>query len=275
MGPLRRRRRLHFTPADQGWGRGDRPVINLSWTDAKQYIAWLSKESGQTYRLPSEAEWEYAARAGTTTPFWWGKDAGEGHARCADCGDKTPRTAPVGSFRPNGFGLYDTSGNAAEWVEDCWNPSYAGAPSNGVGLDHGRLRAAGAARRLLPQQERRRRFGRAFPLRQRRALLRQWLPAWRAILNDAQCLGGQIETAIVSLRRGPLPRFGRVRCHLRCTGCACGLLGLSPACALAAVRRRAKPSRRAASRWSSATPNTSTPACSPTRSTTPTRSRRC
>ena len=120
-----------YTPPDQGWGRGERPAINLGWTDAQQYVGWLSKQTGQKYRLPSEAEWEYAARGGAATPFWWGKEVGSGHAKCADCGDKTPRTVPAGSFRPNAFGLYDTSGNAAEWVEDCWNPSYKGAPTDG------------------------------------------------------------------------------------------------------------------------------------------------
>lgn len=120
-----------YSPSDQGWGRGDRPAINLSWADAKQYVAWISKQTGKTYRLPTEAEWEYSARAGTTTPYWWGKEAGEGHARCADCGEKATGTSPVASFRPNGFGLYDTSGNVAEWVEDCWNPSYRGAPGDG------------------------------------------------------------------------------------------------------------------------------------------------
>ena len=120
-----------YTPSDQGWGRGDRPAINLSWTDAKQYVAWISKQTGQSYRLPTEAEWEYSARAGAVTPYWWGKDVGSGHAKCAECGDKTPRTVPAGSFRPNAFGLYDTAGNAADWVEDCWNPSYKGAPADG------------------------------------------------------------------------------------------------------------------------------------------------
>jgi formylglycine-generating enzyme required for sulfatase activity len=121
-----------FNPPDQGWGRGDRPVTNVSWDDAKEFAAWLSKSTGMPYRLPTEAEWEYAARGGSTTPYWWGKDAGAGHARCADCGGSdNARTAPVGSFRPNAFGLYDTAGNAAEWVEDCWNPTYHGAPGDG------------------------------------------------------------------------------------------------------------------------------------------------
>jgi formylglycine-generating enzyme required for sulfatase activity len=119
-------------PSDQGWGRADRPVINVSWDDAKEFVAWLSQKTGQTYRLPSEAEWEYVARAGTSSAYWWGKDVGVGHAKCEDCGgDPAHKTVPVGSFRPNAFGLYDTAGNATEWVEDCWNPSYQGAPHDG------------------------------------------------------------------------------------------------------------------------------------------------
>lgn len=118
-------------PEDHGWGRGDRPVINVSWEDAKVYVAWLSQKTGQKYRLPSEAEWEYAARAGTRTPFWWGREAGAGHAQCDSCGSPIKQQVlPAGSFRPNGFGLYDTSGNAAEWVEDCWNDSYRNAPKD-------------------------------------------------------------------------------------------------------------------------------------------------
>jgi len=118
-------------PEDHGWGRGDRPVINVSWEDAKLYVAWLSQKTGQKYRLPSEAEWEYAARAGTRTPFWWGREAGAGHAQCDGCGSPIKQqVVPAGSFRPNGFGLYDTSGNAAEWVEDCWNDSYRNAPKD-------------------------------------------------------------------------------------------------------------------------------------------------
>ena len=121
-----------FSPPDQGWGRGDRPVTDVSWDDAKEFIAWLTKTTGKPYRLPTEAEWEFAARGGSTTAYWWGEEVGTGHAQCAECGAReSGRTEPVGSFRPNAFGLYDTAGNAAEWVEDCWNPSYRGAPNDG------------------------------------------------------------------------------------------------------------------------------------------------
>jgi len=121
-----------FNPPDQGWGRGERPVIDVSWDDAKEFTAWLSKVTGKPYRLPTEAEWEYAARGGSTTTYWWGKDVGSGHAQCVECGgNEGGKTVAVGSFRPNAFGLYDTSGNAAEWVEDCWNPAYRDAPTDG------------------------------------------------------------------------------------------------------------------------------------------------
>jgi formylglycine-generating enzyme required for sulfatase activity len=117
---------------DQGWGRGNQPVIDVSWVDAKSFVAWLTQKTGRTYRLPTEAEWEYAARAGTTSRFWWGKDVGKSNANCEGCGDVSLHKAmPTGSFRPNGFGLYDTSGNAYEWVADCWNDSYAKAPKDG------------------------------------------------------------------------------------------------------------------------------------------------
>lgn len=121
-----------YSPSDHGWGRGDRPVIDVSWDDAKEFIGWLSQKSGHAYRLPTEAEWEYAARAGSATRYWWGREIGVGRAKCVDCGgDATLRTTPAGSFRPNAFGLYDTAGNAAEWVQDCWNVSYRGAPRDG------------------------------------------------------------------------------------------------------------------------------------------------
>jgi formylglycine-generating enzyme required for sulfatase activity len=127
-----------FSPPDHGWGRGDRPVTDVSWDDAEQFAAWLSKTTGKSYRLPTEAEWEYAARGGSTTPYWWGKEVGAGHAQCAECGgSQSGGTAPVGSFRPNAFGLYDSAGNAAEWVEDCWNSSYHGAPNDGSAWTNG------------------------------------------------------------------------------------------------------------------------------------------
>jgi formylglycine-generating enzyme required for sulfatase activity len=121
-----------YEPNDRGWGRGNRPVINVSWDDAKAFVAWLGQKARKKYRLPTEAEWEYAARAGTTSPFWWGRTPGADHANCEDCNSKPLQQAtPTASFRPNGFGLYDTSGNAAEWVEDCWNENYRGAPADG------------------------------------------------------------------------------------------------------------------------------------------------
>lgn len=120
------------TPADRGWGRGSRPVINLSWDDTMEYVAFLSKRSGKTYRLPSEAEWEYAARGGTQTPYVWGDKVGIGNASCHGCGGPAAgQSAPVGSFAPNAFGLVDMSGNVAEWVQDCWHDGYKGAPADG------------------------------------------------------------------------------------------------------------------------------------------------
>jgi formylglycine-generating enzyme required for sulfatase activity len=130
-----------YQPGDHGWGRGSRPVIDVSWDDAKVFLAWLAQKSGKRYRLPSEAEWEYAARAGTTTAFWWGRTADKGHANCEDCAAAPIRqTTPSGQFRPNGFGLYDVAGNAAEWVEDCWNDTYRGAPANGTAWTQGQCR---------------------------------------------------------------------------------------------------------------------------------------
>jgi formylglycine-generating enzyme required for sulfatase activity/class 3 adenylate cyclase len=127
-----------YHPADRGWGRGDRPVIDVSWNDAKTFIAWLSQKAGQKYRLPTEAEWEYAARAGATTAYYWGRDALGGQANCENCaGPQSRRSLPVGSFPPNAFGLFDTAGNAAEWVEDCWNEGYRDAPRDGSAWVHG------------------------------------------------------------------------------------------------------------------------------------------
>ena len=121
-----------YRPDDRGWGRGGHPVIDLSWNDTKTFVAWLSQRTGQKYRLPTEAEWEYAAHAGTTTAYYWGRDSHGGQANCEDCGGtKTKRTVPAGSFAPNAFALFDTAGNAAEWVEDCWNETYRDAPRDG------------------------------------------------------------------------------------------------------------------------------------------------
>lgn len=126
-------------PDDRGWGRGARPVINVSWEDAQEYVDWLSARTGQDYRLPSEAEWEYAARAGTSGRFNTGECLSTDQANfnglemdqgCA-AGQYRMRTVPVGSFAPNAFGLHDTHGNVWEWVDDCWNEDYQGAPTDG------------------------------------------------------------------------------------------------------------------------------------------------
>jgi formylglycine-generating enzyme required for sulfatase activity len=125
-------------PDDRGWGRGRQPVIDVSWHDAQDYVAWLSKRTGKAYRLLSEAEWEYAAQAGT------GREAkvtpGAGQANCDGCGsrwDKKRQPAPVGSFPANAFGLHDMLGNVFEWTADCWNASDAGAPADGSALTDG------------------------------------------------------------------------------------------------------------------------------------------
>jgi formylglycine-generating enzyme required for sulfatase activity len=113
------------------------PVRNISWSDAQQYVAWLRSITNRPYRLPTEAEWEYAARANTSTRYWWGDEVGFGNANCRNCGGDYDRKAPaaVGSYRPNPFGLHETSGGVWEWVGDCWNGSYAGAPGDGSARD--------------------------------------------------------------------------------------------------------------------------------------------
>jgi formylglycine-generating enzyme required for sulfatase activity len=120
-------------PGDEGWGRGKRPVINVSWNDAHEYARWLSKKTGTEYRLLSGAEWEYAARAGSTTAYPWGNKPGGNHANFFTSGSQWSgiRTAPAGSFQPNAFGVCDMIGNAWEWTQDCWNESYEGAPADG------------------------------------------------------------------------------------------------------------------------------------------------
>ena len=127
-------------PNSSGWGRGSRPVINVSWDDAVAYAKWLSRQTGKTYRLPSEAEWEYAARAGSETKYPWGNKASHeqanyGKDECCDGlakgKDRWVYTSPTGSFAVNGFGLSDMQGNVWEWTQDCWNGNYGGAPSDG------------------------------------------------------------------------------------------------------------------------------------------------
>ena len=120
-------------PSDEGWGRDDRPVINVSWKDAEAYARWLSEQTGHQYRLPSESEWEFAARGNTTNAFWWDGVISTNPANCFDCGSRWDgtRTAPVGSFQGNAFGLHDTAGNVQEWTGDCYQPNYRNAPSDG------------------------------------------------------------------------------------------------------------------------------------------------
>ncbi|MEJ1400203.1 MAG: SUMF1/EgtB/PvdO family nonheme iron enzyme [Candidatus Sedimenticola sp. (ex Thyasira tokunagai)] len=120
-------------PDDLGWGRGRRPVMNVSWDDASAYAAWLSRRTGKGYRLPTEAEWEYAAAAGSDTTYWWGFQIGENRANCFNCGSPWDHksTAVVGRFEANPFGLHNSAGNVMEWVADCYHGNYQGAPVDG------------------------------------------------------------------------------------------------------------------------------------------------
>lgn len=116
-----------YVPSDNGWGRGNRPVVNVSWEDAQAYIRWLSDKTGKHYRLPTEEEWKFAALAGSTTAYYWGNDVGRNNANCDGCGSEwdNRRTAPVGSFKPNAFGLYDMMGNVWQWTDTCWQGNCA------------------------------------------------------------------------------------------------------------------------------------------------------
>ncbi|MBE9561965.1 MAG: SUMF1/EgtB/PvdO family nonheme iron enzyme, partial [Proteobacteria bacterium] len=115
-------------PNDEGWGRGKRPVINITWQDSVAYINWLSQQTGYTYRLPTEAEWEYASRATTSTKYWWGNKIGDNQGNCDNCGSEwdNKKTANVGSFAANYFGLYDTVGNVYEWTCSEYETIYNG-----------------------------------------------------------------------------------------------------------------------------------------------------
>ena len=140
-------------PDNGGWGRGGRPVINVNWDDAQAYVTWLSNETREAYRLLTEADWEYVARAGTETARYWGESS-SGQCRYANgadvmaleenpfwrtapCSDGFAGPAPAGSYEPNAFGLYDVLGNVWEWTQDCWNERYAGAPVDGTAWEAG------------------------------------------------------------------------------------------------------------------------------------------
>lgn len=126
-------------PRDNGWRRGTNPVINVRWTDVGQFTSWLSRVTGRRFRLPSEAEWEYAARAGSDASYFFGEDPAPLPRYAWYEGD---RPQPVGSREPNPFGLYDVAGNVGEWVEDCWHGSLDGAPGDGTAWSDGNCRIA-------------------------------------------------------------------------------------------------------------------------------------
>lgn len=117
-------------PSDEGWGRGNRPVINVSWMDASAYATWLSEVSGKAYRLPSEAEWEYAVRAGSKELYLWGNSAIEAGIFAWFANNSEQKTHPVGEKKPNSWELHDMVGNVWEWVEDCWHKTYTEAPTD-------------------------------------------------------------------------------------------------------------------------------------------------
>jgi formylglycine-generating enzyme required for sulfatase activity len=126
-------------PDDNGWGRGRQPVVNVSWRDATAYARWLASETQQPYRLPTEAEWEYAARAGTRGPYWWGDELGSGFAVCDECGSEWDgrQPAPAGSLDANPWGLHDLNGNVDEWVQDCYIGNHEDAPIDGSAREQG------------------------------------------------------------------------------------------------------------------------------------------
>lgn len=121
-----------YRPFDYGWGRNGRPLVDVSWFDAQAYIKWLSHKTAKHYRLLTEAEWEYAARAGSSARYAWGDEAGQNHANCRSCGSEWDgkQTALTGIFEPNAFGLYDMHGNVWEWVADNYHSNYRNAPAD-------------------------------------------------------------------------------------------------------------------------------------------------
>ena len=133
-------------PSDEGWGRGNNPVINVSWYDATAYAEWLSKKTGEIYRLPTEAEWEYAAQAGTTTNYWWGDNIGKNRAVCDGCGSKwdNKQPAPIDSFAANPFGLHNTVGNVWEWTCSEYKKTYTKKECNRNNSDASRAIRGGS-----------------------------------------------------------------------------------------------------------------------------------
>ena len=157
-------------PDDEGGGRGNNPVVNVSWQDAKAYTEWLSNKTRKRYRLPSDAEWEYAARAGADTTYWWGDETGIARANCEGCNSlwDGAQIAPVGKFAANSFGLHDTAGNVFEWVADCYHDSFADAPADGSPLQKpgcGKRVIRGGAWSFPPKEIRSANRWRDFPAR--------------------------------------------------------------------------------------------------------------
>ena len=153
------------------------PARDLSWDDAQQYVKWLSKTTGKPYRLPTEAEWEYADRGGTTTHYWWGDQMRKGNANCKDCGDPWHKEGPeaVGSFAPNPLGLYDMNGSVWEWVADCWHtPTRARPPTAAHGT--ARLRHARDSRRFVARRRQLHAQRHALQIQRGSAPIAGWLP---------------------------------------------------------------------------------------------------
>ena len=167
------------------------PIHNVSWDDAQTFIAWLSRRAGHAYRLPTEAEWEYAARAGTASRYWWGEQPGTALANCAGCGGtQDPRAPlPVDTFQPNPFGLYGMLGGVAQWVQDCWLPNYSNAPGRWLGSAVARLHEAGAARRFVPRRDRRYRADRPEGITMRRCAIWRTDSGWHATSIEAGGIG--------------------------------------------------------------------------------------
>jgi len=157
-------------PDDQEWGRNRRPAINVSWEDATAYSQWLSRKTGYNYRLPSDAEWEYAARGNSKTRYWWGQLVDRPRANCEGCGSiwDGEKSSPVGRFLPNGFGLHDTAGNVFEWVADCLHDDFSQDPKDGTPVDRkacGKRIIRGGAWSFLPKEIRSANRWRDFPTR--------------------------------------------------------------------------------------------------------------